>query len=60
MVSILSLFGDAAMPHRRTSGAKVRTHKLGIGNSRFHNGKQTRLQDRRLLAGFLKSPDLAE
>ncbi len=45
------------MPHRRTSGAKVRNHKLGVSNNRYHNGKQARLQSRRLLAGYLKSPD---
>ena len=45
------------MPHRRTSGAKVRNHKIGIASSRFHNGKQSRLQDRRVLAEYLKTPD---
>lgn len=45
------------MPHRRTSGAKVRNHKLGIANSRFHNGKQSRLQDRRILSEYLKTPE---
>jgi len=51
-------FGEATMPHRRTSGAKVRSHKIGIGSSRFHNGKQSRLQERRMLAEYLKSPDM--
>jgi hypothetical protein len=37
------------MPHRRTSGAKVRSHKIGIGKSRFQKGKQARLQDRKLM-----------
>jgi hypothetical protein len=37
------------MPHRRTSGAKVRSHKIGVGKVRFKNGKQARLHDRRLL-----------
>jgi len=45
------------MPHRRTSGAKVRSHKIGIGGSRFHNGKQARLQNRRFLNEVLKSTD---
>ena len=48
------------MPHRRTSGAKVRTYKLGIGNSRFQNRKQARLQSRRLLADYLRTPDQSE
>lgn len=48
------------MPHRRTSGAKVRSHKLGIANSRYHNGKQTRLQDRKMLVEYLKAPELAQ
>lgn len=46
------------MPHRRTSGAKVRSHKLGVSNTRYHNGKQTRLQNRRMLAGYNKTPEL--
>jgi len=38
------------MSHRRTSGAKVRSHKLGFNNARFQKGKQSRLQGRRLLS----------
>jgi hypothetical protein len=40
------------MSHRRTSGAKVRSHKLGFNNSRFQKGKQARLQSRRLLSDW--------
>jgi hypothetical protein len=43
------------MPHRRTSGAKVRSHKLGIGNARYAKGKQARLQSRRLLMDFFRN-----
>jgi hypothetical protein len=43
------------MPHRRTSGAKVRTHKIGIGNSRYVRGKQARLQSRRMLMDFFRN-----
>lgn len=45
------------MPHRRTSGAKVRSHKIGIGNSRYHNGKQARLQSKRMLADYSRNPE---
>ena len=47
------------MPHRRTSGAKVRTHKIGIGNSRFLKGKQARLQNRRMLMDYFRLGDQA-
>jgi hypothetical protein len=43
------------MPHRRTSGAKVRSHKLGIGNSRFARGKQARLQYKRMLSDYFRN-----
>ena len=46
------------MPHRRTSGAKVRTHKIGTASVRYHNGKQARLQSRRMLSEILKTPDI--
>jgi hypothetical protein len=46
------------MPHRRTSGAKVRTHKIGIGNARYTKGKQARLQSRRWLAEYFRLGDL--
>jgi len=42
------------MPHRRTSGAKVRSHKIGIGNSRYAKGKQARLQNRRMLDAYFR------
>jgi hypothetical protein len=42
------------MPHRRTSGAKVRSHKIGIGNTRYAKGKQARLQNRRLLDAYFR------
>jgi hypothetical protein len=47
------------MPHRRTSGAKVRSHKLGIGNVRFQSRK-ARLQIRRMLAEYTRSPESFE
>ncbi len=40
------------MSHRRTSGAKVRSHKLGFNNARFQKGKQARLQNRRMLTDW--------
>jgi hypothetical protein len=46
------------MPHRRTSGAKVRTHKIGIGNARYAKGKQARLQSRRSLMEYFRLGDL--
>lgn len=46
------------MSHRRTSGAKVRSHKIGVGNSRFSKGKQSRLQSRRMLADVFRQSDL--
>lgn len=48
------------MPHRRTSGAKVRSHKIGIGNSRYLKGKQARLQNRRMLADYFRLTDQSE
>ena len=42
------------MPHRRTSGAKVRSHKIGLGNSRYAKGKQARLQNRRWLDAYFR------
>lgn len=48
-----------AMPHRRTSGAKVRSHKIGVGNSRYAKGKQARLQNKRMLTDVFRFGDLA-
>ena len=45
------------MPHRRTSGAKVRSHKIGIGNSKFAKGKQARLHNRRMLDNYNRFSD---
>jgi hypothetical protein len=45
------------MPHRRISGAKVRTHKIGVGNSRYAKGKQARLQNRRMLMDYFRMGD---
>ena len=45
------------MSHRRISGAKVRSHKIGVGNSRFSKGKQARLQNRRLLMDYFRIGD---
>ncbi len=47
------------MPHRRTSGAKVRSHKIGIGNTRFAKGKQARLQSKRMLSDQSRNDPLA-
>ena len=47
------------MSHRRTSGAKVRSHKMGIGNSRYVRGKQARLQYRRLLSEYFRYGETA-
>ena len=47
------------MPHRRTSGAKVRSHKIGIGNTRFAKGKQARLQNKRTLNDQSRNDPLA-
>ena len=47
------------MPHRRTSGAKVRSHKIGVGNSRYAKGKQARLQNKRMLTDVFRFGDLA-
>ena len=47
------------MPHRRTSGAKVRSHKIGVGNSRYAKGKQARLQNKRMLTYVFRFGDLA-
>ena len=47
------------MPHRRTSGAKVRSHKIGIGNSRYAKGKQARLLSKRMLTDYFRYPDMA-
>jgi len=45
------------MPHRRTSGAKVRSHKIGIGNSRYAKGKQARLLGKRMLMDYFRVSD---
>jgi hypothetical protein len=42
------------MPHRRTSGAKVRSHKIGIGNGRYVKGKQARLLNKRMLMEYFR------
>ncbi len=47
------------MPHRRTSGAKVRTHKIGIGNNRFAKGKQARLNNKKLLIDYFRNDPTA-
>jgi hypothetical protein len=49
LFSFQGLDWRVTMPHRRTSGAKVRSHKIGIGKTRFQKGKQARLHDRRML-----------
>ncbi len=43
------------MSHRRISGAKVRSHKIGVGNSRYAKGKQARLQNRRMLMDYFRA-----
>ena len=45
------------MPHRRTSGAKVRSHKIGVGNSRYTKGKQARLMNKRALMDYFRFGD---
>ncbi len=40
------------MPHRRTSGAKVRSHKIGFEKGRFQSHKQARLQARKNLSDW--------
>lgn len=47
------------MPHRRTSGAKVRSHKIGIANARYAKGKQARLQGRKALMDYFRFGDPA-
>jgi hypothetical protein len=47
------------MPHRRTSGAKVRSHKIGIGKTRF-KAKQARLHDRKMLMENHRTGEPAE
>jgi hypothetical protein len=47
-LTALSMDRRVTMPHRRTSGAKVRSHKIGIGKSRFKS-KQARLHERKNL-----------
>jgi hypothetical protein len=46
------------MPHRRISGAKVRNHKIGVGNARYTKGKQARLQNRRMLMDYFRLGEL--
>ena len=46
------------MPHRRISGAKVRSHKIGVGNSRFVRGKQARLQNRKMLMEYFRMGEM--
>ena len=57
MVFVVPVKRSRTMPHRRTSGAKVRTHKIGIGNSRYLKGKQARLQNRRMLMDYFRLGD---
>ena len=54
MVTEVSIHWRVAMPHRRTSGAKVRSHKIGVGNARYLKGKQARLQNRRMLMDYFR------
>jgi hypothetical protein len=53
------IFRSCTMPHRRTSGAKVRSHKIGVGSARFAKGKQARLQNRRMLMDYFRLGDMA-
>jgi hypothetical protein len=50
---------EFTMPHRRTSGAKVRSHKIGLGNTRFAKGKQARLNNKKELADYARNPDIS-
>jgi hypothetical protein len=47
---------EVFMAHRRTSGSKVRTHKIGFNKGSFQHRKQARLEARRLLAQFHTVP----
>ncbi len=47
---------EVFMEHRRTSGSKVRTHKIGFNKGSFQHRKQARLEARRLLAQFHTVP----
>ncbi len=40
------------MAHRRTSGAKVRSHKIGFNKGAFQHRKQARLEARRVLCNM--------
>ena len=51
---------ESTMPHRRTSGAKVRSHKIGIGNARYAKGKQARLQNRKMLAEYFRIGEMVD
>ena len=42
------------MAHRRTSGAKVRSHKLGFNNLRFQTHKKARLHVRRWISDCMR------
>jgi hypothetical protein len=53
----LTSWMEMIMAHRRTSGAKVRSHKLGFNNSRFAKGKQARLQNRRIVSDAQRMTD---
>lgn len=46
---VLFLEGVFVMAHRRTSGAKVRSHKIGFNKAHFQHRKQARLEAKRLL-----------
>jgi len=57
VLSYQSVDWRITMPHRRTSGAKVRSHKIGIGNSRYAKGKQARLHSKRMLMDYFRIGD---
>ncbi len=40
------------MPHRRTSGSKVRSHKFGFNKASFQQRKVARLEARRVLSSI--------
>ncbi len=40
------------MPHRRTSGSKVRSHKYGFNKASFQQRKIARLEARRTLSSL--------
>ncbi|HMD53007.1 MAG TPA: hypothetical protein VKJ65_00450 [Phycisphaerae bacterium] len=45
------------MAHRRTSGSKVRWHKIGFNKGSYQHRKQARLEGRRMLTNLPRLMD---